>query len=281
MARELLTDGHDLITALGGDGTISEVANGFLQEDRPISPAAQLGILPVGTGSDFQRSLGIPSNPADAVETLFNGRAVPIDVGKAMFLDASGRQVQRYFVNLTSFGISGAIAVRAKNRLQALGGKTAFFWATIKTAAAHHGRAVEIQLDNIGAWQPHFITNVAVGNGRFHGGGMRPCPRAILNDGLLDVTIIEHLTPYEIARDIRVLYSENIYVHPKVHHLRIKRIAARSAKPTWIEVDGEALGRLPLEIEVLPRCLTVLLPQDLGLGVVLPAIVIDDCRLPI
>jgi len=273
IARELLTNGHDLIIALGGDGTISEVVNGFLQDDGPISPGAQLGILPAGTGSDFQRSLGLPSTPNDAIETLVSGRAVSIDVGRAIFLNANGRQARRYFVNLTSFGISGAIAVGAKNRLQALGGKTAFFWATVKTAAAHRGRAVEIQFDS-GAWQPHFITNVAIGNGRFHGGGMRPCPRALLDDGLLDVTIIEHLSPYEIARDIRVLYSENIYVHPKVHYLRAKRIAARSAERTWIEVDGEALGRLPLEIEVLPRQLTILLPQESLAALVSSAIAI-------
>ena len=262
IAQELISSGFDLIVAVGGDGTISEVANGFLRDDWPISPQTQLGILPVGTGADFQRILGIPSDAESAIDILANGKDFAIDVGKVKFVDADGREAQRYFVNLTSFGISGAIAARAKNRLQALGGKAAFLWATLKTAATDRGREVEIRLDDSGEWHRHFITNLAVGNGQFHGGGMRPCPRAILNDGLLDVTIIEYLNPFEIARDIRVLYSANVYVHPKVHHRRARRIAARSAEPTLIEVDGEPLGRLPLEIEVLPRRLRVLLPAS-------------------
>jgi diacylglycerol kinase (ATP) len=260
-ARELIMRGFEFIIAVGGDGTISEVANGFLRDDWPISPRARLGILPVGTGADFQRTLAIPSDAFAAIDVLATGRALPIDVGKVRFVDVGGRERQRYFVNLTSFGISGAIAVRAKNSLQALGGRATFLWATLKTAATDHGRAIEIRLDESADWHPHFITNVAIGNGRFHGGGMCPCPKAELDDGLLDVTIIQHLKPLEIVRDIRVLYSDNVYVHPKVGHLRARRIAARSSEPTWIEVDGEPLGRLPIEVEVLPRRLQVIVPE--------------------
>jgi diacylglycerol kinase (ATP) len=261
LARELITSGFEFIIAVGGDGTISEVANGFLSGDEPISACARLGIVPVGTGADFQRTLGIPSDAFAAIEVLANGRVLPIDVGKVRFVDTDGREQQRYFVNLTSFGISGAIAVRAKNPLQAFGGRTAFLWATLATAATDRGRAIEIRLDDDADWQPRFITNVAIGNGQFHGGGMRPCPRACLDDGLLDVTIIQYLKPHEIVRDIRVLYSDNVYVHPKVEHLRARHIEARSGVPTWIEVDGEPLGRLPIEVEVLPRRLQMIVPR--------------------
>jgi diacylglycerol kinase (ATP) len=266
IARELITSGFDFIVAVGGDGTISEVANGFLNNDEPISARARLGIVPVGTGADFQRTLGIPSDMLAAIEVLGTGRVLPIDVGKVRFADAEGHEQQRYFVNLTSFGISGSIAVRAKNRLQALGGRTAFLWATLKTAATDRGRAVEIRLDAAADWHQHFITNVAIGNGRFHGGGMQPCPQALLDDGLLDVTIIQYLRPHEIVRDIRVLYSDNVYVHPKVDHMRVRRIEARSSEPTWIEVDGEPLGRLPIEVEVLPRRLQVIVPREVVSG---------------
>jgi len=259
ITRELIESGFDLIVAVGGDGTVSEVANGFLREDEPLRPEAQLGILPVGTGSDFQRTTGIPSDPDAAIEILAGGKPLAIDVGKARFVAPNGRAAERYFINLASFGMGGAVAARAKNLLTAVSGKAGFFWATLKTLATFCGRHVELDLDDDGRVLSFFVLNVAVGNGRFHGGGMHPCPRALLNDGLLDVTVIDYLNPWEVVRDISVLYSEDVYRHPKVHHLRARRVKARATRPTWIEVDGEPLGRLPLEIEVLPRRIPLLL----------------------
>ena len=259
IARELIESSFDLIVAVGGDGTVSEVVNGFLRDDEPIRPEAQLGILPVGTGSDFQRTTGIPSDLDAAIEILAAGKPLAIDVGKARFVAPDGQAGERHFVNLASFGMGGAVAAGAKNLLTAVSGQAGFFWATLKTLATFGGRHVELGLDDDGRSLSCFILNVAVGNGRFHGGGMHPCPRALLNDGLLDVTVIDYLNLWEVVRDIRVLYSEDVYRLPKVHHLRARRLTARATRPTWIEVDGEPLGRLPLEVEVLPRRIPLLL----------------------
>jgi diacylglycerol kinase (ATP) len=259
IARELLENGFDLIIAVGGDGTVSEVANGFLRGDELIRSDAQLGIIPIGTGSDFQRTLGIPSDVDRAVEIVARGKPLAMDVGKATLVGSDGREQQRYFVNLASFGMGGAVAAGAKNALTAVGGKAAFLWATFKTMAAYRGRQVEIELDDSGRSLRFFISNVAVGNGRYHGGGMHACPTAVPNDGVLEVTVIDYLKPFEIVRDIRVLYSGDVYRHPKIHHFRARRLTARSEQPTWVEVDGEPVGRLPLAIEVLPQRLPVLL----------------------
>ena len=89
---------------------------------------------------------------------------------------------------------------------------------------------------------------------------MQPCPRAVMDDGLLEVTTIRHLGMFEFIRDLPVLYSDDVYQHPKVDHFRATRIRAESDEITRVEVDGEGLGRLPLEITVLPRILTVLVP---------------------
>jgi diacylglycerol kinase (ATP) len=188
-----------------------------------------------------------------------SGRALPIDVGKAVLVGNDGRERQRYFVNLTSFGMGGAVAAGAKNTLTALGGKAGFLWATFKTLATYRGRQVEIELDDSSQSLPFFISNVAVGNGRYHGGGMHACPTAILNDGVLEVTVIEYLKPLQVIRDIHVLYSDDLYRHPRIRHLRAKRLTVRSEQLTQVEVDGEPLGRLPLAIEVLPQRLPVLL----------------------
>lgn len=259
LARELVETGFDLIIAVGGDGTISEVANGLLRGDQPLRSEVRLGILPVGTGGDMRRSLGIPTDPDQAIEILATGRPFTIDVGKASLAGHDGSVLRRYFVNLASFGIGGEVATRARNPFTALGGKAGFLWATLRTVAGYRGRRVGIELDGSGEFLPFFISNVAIGNGRYHGGGMQPCPKALLDDGVLDVTVIDYLKPLEVLRDIRVLYSDDVYRLPQVHRLEARRFRARSDQPTWVEVDGEPLGRLPIEIEILPRCLTVLL----------------------
>lgn len=259
IARELIESGFDLIIAVGGDGTISEVANGFLRDDQPIHSDVQLGILPIGTGGDFRRTLGIPSDVDQALEILAEGKPLAIDMGKAALVGRDGHLTRRYFVNLASFGMGGDVAAGARNMLTLLGGRTAFLWATFKALATYHGREVEIELHGSRRPLSFFISNVAVGNGRYHGGGMQPCPKAVLNDGAFDVTVIDYLNPFEVVRDIRVLYSDDVYRHSKVHRLQARRLTARAHRPTLVEIDGEPLGQLPLEVEVLPRRLNVLL----------------------
>src|SRR5438477_237124 len=102
LTRGLLRQGHDLVIAAGGDGTINEVANGFANADGTIFPGAAIGILPLGTGGDFQRTLDIPSGLEAAVEVLAYGKPGAIDVGKATCVDHDGKQTSRHFINVVS-----------------------------------------------------------------------------------------------------------------------------------------------------------------------------------
>lgn len=264
LTRGLLREGFDLIIAVGGDGTINEVANGFFDQDQMIRPQAALGILPLGTGGDFRRTLQIPSNHSEAIEILAAGVSLPIDVGKASFRANDGSRGSRYFVNLVSFGMGGHVAAKSKNFMGVFGGKAAFFWATAMTFLSYRGRHTRLTLDDGPDPLPFFITNVAVGNGQFHGGGMWPCPAAVLNDGAFDVTVIEYAGALRLLWNISMLYSGEVYAHPKVHHYEAGRILAESSSETEIEIeiDGEALGTLPLEITLLPRQLRVVVPPS-------------------
>ena len=260
LARELLSEGFDLIIGVGGDGTFNEIANGFLDADELVRPGASLGILPAGTGGDFQRMFGFNGRNAleQALVALTAGESRLIDAGKARYVTLDGQTRERYFVNLVSFGMGGSVAERARNSFGAFGGRAAFLWATFRVLLHYRGRNVWVTL-NGGAPSEYYVTNVAVGNGCFHGGGMHPCPTAVMDDGILEVTVIEYMNMLRLLRDIRVLYSGEIYQHPKVHHLRGARIEAHAGKPTLIEMDGEPVGKLPLEITVLPRKLPVLM----------------------
>ncbi|MGH9451854.1 MAG: diacylglycerol/lipid kinase family protein [Terriglobia bacterium] len=261
LARELLGEGFDLIVGVGGDGTFNEIVNGFIESDEPVRPGACMGIIPAGTGGDFQRMFGLSSrsSTAQAIEIIATGRPVAIDAGKARFVSAQGAEVQRYFINLVSFGMGGAVAARARNFLTPLGGRLAFLWATFRVLLTYRGREVSVRVDEGSAITGCNVTNVAVGNGRFHGGGMLPCPTAAPGDGTFEVTVIEYMNMFRLLHDIRVLYDGNIFSHPKVHAMRGVRIHATSAAPTLIELDGEPLGRLPLEITVLPGKMRVMM----------------------
>jgi YegS/Rv2252/BmrU family lipid kinase len=262
ITRDLLQDGCDLIITVGGDGTVNEVANGFFDRDHMIQPQATLGILPLGTGGDFRRTLEIPTNPNEAIEILAAGVPALIDVGKANFRARNGSPASRYFVNLVSFGMGGHVAAHSKNFMGLFGGKAAFFWATLLTFLSYRGRRVRLRLDGSTNASSFFVTNVAIGNGQYHGGGMRPCPAAVLDDGVFDVTVIEYAGALKLLGSISMLYSGEVYSHPKVRHFEAARILAESDSRTEIEVDGEPLGTLPLEITILPRQLRVMVPRS-------------------
>ena len=262
LVRQALMDGRRLIIAVGGDGTINETANGFLSGGEPVNPDARLGIIPIGTGGDFQRSIRIPSDIEGAIETIASGIARTIDVGAARLQGHDGQPVERCFVNLTSFGMGGEVCVRSRNILSPLGGKTAFLYATLAVFLTYRAKRVRLTLDGVPLPEELRITNVAIGNGRYHGGGMHPCPRAVLDDGILEVTTIDYLNMFELVRDLPVLYSDDVYKHPKVRHHRVRTVLAESEDVTRIELDGEAVGSLPMEVRVLPRRLPVLVSAE-------------------
>jgi YegS/Rv2252/BmrU family lipid kinase len=262
LTRQALEQGAELIVAVGGDGTLHEAVNGFLSHDAPLRPRARLGYVPMGTGGDFQRTLLAPTEPELTAAYLAEGQVAPIDVGSVRFLGPGDETVsRRYFVNLLSFGMGGDVSVAAKKTILCkINGKAAFLWATLQVFLRYRGKSVDLEFDDGETLRGVDITNVAVGNGQYHGGGMHPCPEASLTSGMLDVTIIERLSWFELLRDLPVLYSDGIYKHPKVHWRQVHKLVARSADIARAEVDGEAAGALPLEITVLPGVLPLLWP---------------------
>lgn len=256
LVSSAIREGYKSVIAVGGDGTVNEVVNGFFSGDQLISPDGVLGIIPQGTGSDFCRSLSLPLDKKAAVDIIQGGIVKEIDVLRVRYHTPQGKSRQRYCVNITSFGMAGDVARLAKRLSKFFGGKLAFILATYITALRFGGRAVTIRLDNEFTKEIK-ISNIAVGNGQFHGSGMWACPRAIIDDGLIDITVIQYVSLFEIARSLPMLYDGRIYEHPKVEFRRAARVGAASSEATLIEIDGEPLGQLPLDISVIPRAIKV------------------------
>lgn len=257
LCREGLAAGAELVVAVGGDGTINEVVNGFFDETGPIAPAATFGVVPAGTGGDFIKTLGVPRDVARAAAAL---KAAPraIDVGRLRYVDTEGQPALRYFINVAGFGIGGLVDRYVNRSSKALGGKISFALATLRAAAAYKNATVRLLLDGAPAKEGR-IYNVAVANGRFFGGGMQVAPNAELDDGLFDVVTLGDFGFGDLLLRGLDIYSGKHLRNPKVTVERVRRLEAipQDGVEVLLDVDGEALGRLPATFELLPGALKV------------------------
>ena len=149
------------------------------------------------------------------------------------------------------------VAARAPRAAKGVGARLAYLSAVAMVALHYSGRPVFLTLDRTNRVEQR-ITNVAVGNGGYHGAGMHVCPNADLTDGLLEITVIGYVSLFELLASARMLYNGRILDHPKVQSFRARHVKAESTEPTLSEIDGEPLGQLPVEIELLPQALRIL-----------------------
>jgi YegS/Rv2252/BmrU family lipid kinase len=267
---EALKRGADRVIAVGGDGTASEVVAGFFDGERLRSPGAAFGLLPLGTGGDLRRSLGIPSHVGSAARMLRNAVTCRIDVGRLTYVDHEGRQRHRIFVNIASFGISGLVDRLAAESGKQLGGKVAFLAATARAQLRYRAQRVRVSVDGGPAWEQE-IHCVAVANGRYFGGGMCIAPGAEPDDGLFDIVTISRLSALELLRHGPKVYRGRHIGLPQVSVARGVRVVAEplpaegdSDGAVLLDVDGEPLGRLPAELVMMPQALRVLVPAASG-----------------
>jgi len=271
-AASLATDaaraGTKLIIACGGDGTISEVANGILSSGKDV----ELGILPSGTGGDFRRSLEIPSQSRAAARILREGRPRRIDVGRISFVDHNGAEPMRYFVGVASCGMSTKVIERVKaggadwlpaNTPRWLGGRISFGASLLQTALRTAPTRLVVQFDD--AHERHLsVVNLCVANARYFGGGMKIAPEAKLTDGKFDVVVVGDLGAMRIFTSAPRVYFGSHLSMPEVSHTRARKVMVRSADKRHevdLEVDGELPGRLPATFQIIPAALRVRCPH--------------------
>ncbi|HEV8188939.1 MAG TPA: diacylglycerol kinase family protein [Pyrinomonadaceae bacterium] len=249
LASEAARKGAKLIIACGGDGTVSEVANGILSSGKE----AELGILPSGTGGDFRRTLEIPSRTRDAARVLRTGRSVRIDVGRVSYTDQNGADATRYFVGVASCGMSTKVIERVKSD------DVSFVSALLKTAMRNAPVRLVVQLDD--SHEHHLVvSNLCIANARYFGGGMKIAPDAKLTDGKFDVVSIGDLSAMKIFTSAPRIYTGSHLSMPEVSHTLARKITVRAADraaEVALEVDGELPGRLPATFQIIPDALRV------------------------
>ena len=255
IARREAAGGRRLILALGGDGTISEVADGVLAAG--AGATTEIGLIPRGTGGDFRRTLEVPKEVAAAAAHIRQAQARVVDAGRVRYRTADGSEGVRHFVNVASFGFSSAVARRANASSKRFGGKIAFLGATLRELFAHDNTDVWLTIDGQERRRLRVML-AAVGNGRFFGGGMKICPDARLDDGALDLVAVGDLTRARVVANIGRLFNGTHLELEEVTHNLITRVHPEPVEPDAeipLELDGETPGTLPATFEILPGAL--------------------------
>lgn len=261
LTRQALKEGMQQIIAVGGDGTINEVVNGFFEDGKLINPEALLACLTSGTGADFRRVFNMPDGIEAQIDRLALSEIRTIDLGKLTFIDNDGREAVRYFDNIASFGLSGATD-QAVNRLKLgkkFSGKTAFFWGMLKALATYRNQPVRIQIDDVFD-EVMDVRTAAICNGQYFGGGMHMAPHAQPDDGLFDIIVVADIGTFGLLRRVGSLYKGEHLKYEQVKSFRGRKIVATPAPgagDVLLDVDGEAPGRLPATFEIIPKAINL------------------------
>lgn len=248
VARRFAAEGFGLVVAVGGDGTVNEVANGVVDPGSGADVA--LGIVPAGRGSDLVRGLGWGRDAPAAMARIGRGEARRIDLGRATFGDGSSR----LFVNVAGVGLdAAAAALAARSRLP---GSTAPYLSGAAGALLRHG-SYPMTVDIDGTPLSGEMRAVIIANGGYFGGGLRIVPGAVLDDGWLDAALVGDLSWLDVARNAPRVFRGTHLEHPKFTLRSARSIRVGSSRRVPVQLDGEVVGTTPVAFCVAPAALRV------------------------
>jgi YegS/Rv2252/BmrU family lipid kinase len=256
LARDAARAG-ETVAVLSGDGMVGAVADALREVQGSI-----LGVLPGGRGNDLARVLGIPNDPIAACALIANGTPRLMDLGLVAASEeaASGRA----FVGIASAGFDSD-ANRIANEAPSWLGGLVYAYAALRALVAWKPARFEIELDPPGEARAFTAYSVGCANSRAYGGGMRAAPHAMLDDGLLDVIVSEHVSKREFVTKILPRVFKGTHVELAcVHEFRCAEVRISADRPFTMYADGDPIGELPLRVRALRGAITVLVPADVG-----------------
>jgi YegS/Rv2252/BmrU family lipid kinase len=246
LARAAAERGCGRVVAVGGDGTVLEVANALVHRETAMA------IVPAGTGNDTAANLGIPRDPIQAARLSLRGVPRAIDAGE---VDSGTKRT--YFVNIAGFGFDAEVAARVNRMHRLVGGTVPYVVGVLGTLASFRAPPMRLLVDGQLYSQRVFLA--AVGNGPSYGGGMRVVPEAVPDDGELDVCVIGHVSRLDVLKLVPRMYSGGHRSHPAVRLRRCHEVRAESDAAVRCQADGELIGSLPATFRVhhaALRCVT-------------------------
>ncbi|MBC8064678.1 MAG: diacylglycerol kinase family lipid kinase [Chlorobia bacterium] len=247
LAKQAVGQGFQTVIAIGGDGTITQTANGLIGSD------VAFGVIPSGTGNDLCRTLGIGASIPRALDALQNGKTIQMDVGHWRTDQNEG-----YFLNIAGMGFDAAVADRINQGFRSLRGTVAYLAAVIATLRTYQPKELKLTLD--GQTIEEEIMLAAVANAQSYGGGMRVAPMASITDGMLDIILVKRLGKFDFLRAFPSVFKGGHIGHPAVEHYRARSIRLDPRGDSPFLIDGELTPCQWAEIEILPAALRIIVP---------------------
>ncbi|MCD6200591.1 MAG: diacylglycerol kinase family lipid kinase [Bacteroidales bacterium] len=260
LTRKAIARGWHKFVVVGGDGTMNEVVNGIMEQEDMEPSEITLGMISIGTGNDWARMFGIPSDYAGAVETLARKRTFLQDAGIVRYYQ-QGLCYKRYFINIAGLGFDAIVVQKANLKKDKGKSGIMVYMRTLLTALTSY-RHTRTTLNIDGREFSDDVFTISIGIGKYSGGGIMQTPDAIADDGYFDVTIIRKIGKMDIIRHFRMLFNGRLPEHPKVTTCRARKILIDSVPEIHLEVDGESLGHSPIEIEILKKRIRVVAGED-------------------
>ena len=256
LAADAAGAGHDRVVVIGGDGTVQEVVNGLLAGGLP----PELGIVPLGSGNDLARSLGLPADPASAWRIAIGRETRRLDVARAR----NGSGAERWFASAGGVGFDAQVAAAMIDRRGWQAGRSGYLLTTLSELRRYANRRVTLDVD--GTSSSHVALLVAIANGSYYGGGMRIAPDARADDGILDVCVVGDISRLTAIRQLPNLYRGTHVRHPQVSTHTGGTVTVDGEPETRIHLDGEPFGSLPLRVALTPGALDVAVAERPGRG---------------
>ena len=260
IAQRAVKESRPVVVAVGGDGTLNEVVNGFFRNSAPIPTATKLAMVPLGTGGDFRRTLRIPLDTRAAVQVITTGLVRRLDAGCVTFQAPDGSTGVRHFINIASAGYSGEVAHRVNKGNKRLGAAQ-FTLTALGALLAWKNKPMTVVIDG----QTHSLVaqQIAVANCQYYGGGMRMAPAASPTDGVFDIVLVGDAGKVESIRGMSDIRSgKHLDQHnPKISLMYGKRVSITSTEQVRVELDGEQPGFLPALFEIQPGTIEFITPR--------------------
>ena len=250
-ARTALRKGREIIIAAGGDGTLNEVINGIGEN----LGEARVGLIPLGTGNDFARTIEVPTDLATAIDLIVAGETRPVDLVRVTSDEV------RYFVNVSAGGFSGLVDEKLTPKMKKTWGPLAYLRGAAAALSELRAYRTTLAFDNSESLMLD-LYNVVVANGRYVGGGTLIAPEASVDDGLLDIVLIPKRSAPELALLAAQVAMGTHLSSGAIVFRRAAQLTVNSKPGMWFNVDGELVGNEPARFEILPRALRFIAPKQ-------------------
>jgi diacylglycerol kinase (ATP) len=243
LAGAFISAGFTHLIAVGGDGTLNEVVNGYMDKDN-YNESIVIGLLPYGSANDFAKTIKLPDNMVDLFESVNKERVKKVDVGLIQY-----EKGQRYFINIADLGIGASIVQRVNKSNKWLGAEFTFFSAILRTFLSYKNQDIVCSTPD---WEySGKVNSLVMANGKFFGHGLCITPDADLNDGQFSILISGDITIWDYIKNVKTIKKGKQVEHPLLQYKKANTLKLTADQPCGIEADGEFVCNTPATISLI------------------------------